>query len=168
MNNRLLRSILLLTALIAVSPALQAKPDADLSAETRTNQFDLKKGLAIQGYDPVSYFSDTPQEGKKSITSTYKGVTYRFANEANKQAFEGDPAKYEPAYGGWCAWAMVDGGKTEVDPENYKIVDGRLMLFYKGFWGDTRKMWNEKAAEGEEPKLVSSADGNWANFTKNS
>ena len=100
--------------------------------------------LAIEGYDPVAYFPEgggAPKEGSKDITTTYQGVTYRFATAANRDAFLQDPAKYEPAHGGWCSWAMKDGEKVEVDPKTFIVKDGRLFLFYNGTWANTRSKW---------------------------
>ncbi len=152
---------------ILFSSAIHAQ-DSALSAEQRLADFDLEKGgLAVHGYDPVSYFENGPQKGSKSITTTFKGVTYRFSSEENKQKFIADPSKYEPAYGGWCAWAMLDGDKTEPDPKTYKIVDGRLFLYYNGFFGNTLKMWNEKAAkESGDAPLATKADTEWAKIVK--
>lgn len=116
-----------------------------------------KEGVAIEGYDPVAYFDGAPAKGDKSITATHNGVTYRFASAANRAKFEASPDKYVPAYGGWCAYAMVEGDKVEVDPETFKIVDGRLFLYYNGLLGNTLKRWN-KGNEGEQ---VRRADANW-------
>ncbi|WP_269542021.1 YHS domain-containing (seleno)protein [Cerasicoccus fimbriatus] len=134
------------------------------SAQKRQAEFNLESGqLGIEGYDPVAYFSGEPKEGKKQLSSDYRGVTYRFANTANKAAFDADPAKYEPAFGGWCAWAMADdGSKVKINPKTYKIVDGRLFLYYNGFWGNTLKDWNQ----GDEDALVETADDNWRSATK--
>ena len=115
---------------------------------------------AIAGYDPTTYFDGQPAEGKDSITAEYRGVTYTFATEANRLTFDLDPSRFVPAYGGWCAWAMVDGEKVDVDPKTYKIVDGRLLLFYNGFLGNTLKKWNK----GIEPELKKRADANWGAF----
>ena len=122
-----------------------------------------KKGdLAIQGYDPVSYFDGTPSKGSETITSWFDGATYRFANEANRAKFAADPVAFAPAYGGWCAYAMVDGDKVDVDPKTYKISNGRLLLFYNGLLGNTLKRWN-KADDGEQ---LTKADGNWERTTR--
>lgn len=161
----ILQLAILTVGLLTVSGSLFAEPQ--LTAKERQSAFDLTKGVAIDGYDPVAYFSGKPAKGSKDFSSTYEGVTYHFANAKNKKAFDAAPKKYEPAYGGWCAWAMAEeNDKVEVDPKSYKIVDGRLMLFYKGFWGDTRKQWNEKAAEDGEQTLVTKADKNWAGLVK--
>jgi len=86
-----------------------------------------KNGLAIGGFDPVSYFiSGKPMEGTKKYTISYGGAIYYFVSDDNKNRFRSDPLKYIPAYGGWCAFAMGDyGEKVKVDPQTFKIV-GRI------------------------------------------
>ncbi len=119
-----------------------------------------KSNLAIDGYDPVAYFPEggsKAKKGKKSISTTYEGVTYRFATEENRDVFLANPAKFEPAYGGWCAWAMSKGSKTEIDPKSFIVKDDRLYLFYKGIFGNTKKDW----LDGDHGQLESSADDEW-------
>ena len=71
-----------------------------------------------------------------------------------------NPAKYEPQYGGWCAYAMgAKGEKVSVDPKTYKIVDGKLYLFYNRLFNNTLEDWNEN-----EAKLKNKADANWVNI----
>jgi YHS domain-containing protein len=117
-----------------------------------------KKGVALQGYDPVSYFSGKPLEGKKEFVVIHKGIVYRFATDKNKQLFLAKPDAYEPAYGGWCAYAVgAKSSKVEPDPENFKIVDGKVNLFYKDFFGNTLNDWNE-----DEKALKTKAVENWS------
>ena len=71
-------------------------------------------------------------------------------------------------FGGWCAWAMLDGDKTKVDPETYKIVDGRLFVYYNGFFGNTLKSWNEKASKEGDMALAAKADKQWSRIVKKS
>lgn len=125
---------------------------------TRQKHFNLKKGLAIQGYDPVSYHHGGPKKGNSKITTQRNGVTYRFASEGNKKKFLADPAKYEPAYGGWCAFAMIDGKKVKINPKTYKIIDGKTYLFYDGILGNTLKKWN---AEKNDKGQVTKAGSKW-------
>ncbi|MCY7350623.1 MAG: YHS domain protein [Cytophagaceae bacterium] len=123
----------------------------------RQKQFLVKDGLALQGYDPVSYFSGKPQRGQAANKLTYNGITYRFTNAANLNDFKQNPARYEPQYGGWCAFAMGDSGeKVEVDPETFKVLDGKLYLFYNKFFNNTLKFWNK-----DEARLHRQADVNW-------
>jgi hypothetical protein len=114
-------------------------------------------GVALGGYDPVSYFGTPhPTKGDKSITAEVGGVVYRFASDANRQAFLADPGRYRPAYGGWCATAMAAGKKVEVDPRNYRVTDGRLFLFYKSVIHDAQDDWKK-----DETGLRAKADDNW-------
>jgi len=117
-------------------------------------------GIAISGYDPVAYFSGEAREGNASITAAHEGATYRFATEANREAFSREPGKYAPQYGGFCATAMSEGKIFEVDPTNFKVSDGRLFLFYKGEAGDTLPEWN-----ADESNRRASADTHWSEET---
>ncbi|MDQ8202210.1 YHS domain-containing (seleno)protein [Pelagicoccus sp. SDUM812003] len=123
----------------------------------------LEKGdLALSGYDPVSYFeSSGPIQGSKAIEVVYEGVRYRFVNEANREAFESEPGRYLPEFGGWCAWAMLEGEQVDVNPETYRIYDGKLLLYYDGLFGDTLKKWNKKAESAPESELYQTAKTNW-------
>ena len=131
-------------------------------AGNRTDIYNVKKGLALEGYDPVSFFDGKPKEGTTAFKYVYKGITYQFASSVNLNKFKASPDKYEPAYGGWCAYAMGESGeKVKVDIETYKIVGGRLYLFYN-FWGNnTLTDWNKN-----ETKLKAQADTNWAKIEK--
>ena len=127
------------------------------SAENRKQNFLVTKGVALSGYDPVSYQSKNPQKGKASLSVNQNGIEYRFMNTENLEMFKKDPARYEPMYGGWCAYAMGKSGeKVEVDPENYKLINGKLYLFYKSFLNNTLNSWND-----DEPHLKKQADINW-------
>jgi YHS domain-containing protein len=129
----------------------------------RTKQYNLDDGVAIKGYDPVAYFTiGKAKKGKSSFSTSYHGVNYRFSTAADLNSFLANPEKYEPQYGGWCAYAMGhDGSKVEVDPETFKIINGKLFLFYNRFFNNTLKTWNQ-----DEPKLHTQADANWQKFLK--
>lgn len=117
----------------------------------------LEDGVILKGYDAVSYFEGSaPQKGKKEFSLTQDGVTYLFSSEANKSKFAANVKKYTPAYEGWCATAVAKGVKFDIDPENYKITEGRLFLFYKGWRGDAKKEWTK-----DEPQQIKKADENW-------
>lgn len=122
-----------------------------------------KSGLAIEGYDPVAYFTaGKATEGKKDFTASDAGVTYYFASAKNRDLFKADPAKYAPQYGGWCAYAMgASGEKVEVDPETFKVLNGKLYLFYNKYFNNTLKTWNK-----DEPGLKKKADANWIKLSK--
>jgi len=119
--------------------------------------------LGLGGYSPVSYFThDKPRFGSPKFQATHAGVTYLFADAKEKAAFVNNPDKYVPAYGGWCAYGMAVEGQFPADPTNYKIVDGRLMVFLKNEEVDTRQAWNE----GDEAELTSKADAYYAKLSR--
>ena len=125
----------------------------------RKKHFNLNKsGLAIDGYDAVAYFkSNKAIEGKKEFPVSHQGAIYYFSSAENKEAFFKTPDVYEPQYGGWCAYAMgKDGDKVSVDPETFKIINGKLYLFYNRFFNNTLNSWNK-----DETNLKTKADANW-------
>ena len=128
------------------------------SISKRVTDFNLEKKVAIQGYDPVAYFVQKKAvKGKSTLASTYDGVVYHFSSQTNKDLFLKNPSSYEPQYGGWCAFAMGDyGEKVEINPETFKIIDGKLYLFYNAFFNNTLKSWNK-----DETNLKKKADTNW-------
>lgn len=130
----------------------------DPSAE-RKKHFNLDDGVAINGYDPVAYFTQNKAvKGNKDFALNYEGVVYYFSSAANKQMFQQSPAKYEPQYGGWCSYAMgAKGEKVSIDPKTFKIVDGKLNLFYNKFFNNTLTDWNK-----DEVNLKKKADANWS------
>lgn len=136
---------------------------SDAQSSSRVKEFNLEKGLAIQGYDPVAYFAANKAiEGKKEYSSSVGGVTYYFSSSANKATFLKDPKKFEPQYGSWCAYAMGNSGeKVEIDPETFKIINGQLYLFYNAYFNNTLTTWNKN-----EATLKKAADTNWTKFYK--
>jgi YHS domain-containing protein len=117
----------------------------------------LVHGVALQGYDAVAYVDETQAvEGSATITATVDGAVYQFANTIHCATFKKNPARYIPAYGGWCAYAMSRGEQVEVDPKHFKLVDGKLLLFYYSLWADTLKKWN-----ADEATLKPAADSWW-------
>lgn len=133
-----------------------------LTTSVETKESNLDKGLALQGYDPVSYLdAPKPSVGSSKIQSEYRGVKYRFSSAEHRARFNANPEKYLPAYGGWCATAMATGDKVEVSPTNYKVTDGRVFLFYKGLLGNAIKDWNK-----DEKGLTQKADDKWNGLVK--
>jgi len=124
----------------------------------RASQFNLEDGIGIKGYDPVSYFVEHKAvKGKKEFAHQQDGVTYYFSTAANKGVFIKNFLNYEPQYGGWCAYAMGETGeKVEIDPDTFKIVDGKLYLFYNSLFNNTLPKWNKA-----EMDLKIKADKNW-------
>ncbi len=130
--------------LATVGAALAAGPEINASST----------GLALQGYDPVAYFTlGEPTKGSWKITTTYDDATYRFASEEHKAAFEADPAAFLPEYGGYCAFGAAMGFKFDGDPNHWKIVDGELFL---NISQDIQERWVK-----DIPGFVEKADANW-------
>lgn len=115
-----------------------------------------EQNVAISGYDPVSYFSDRPIPGNPDISASYGDATYHFATAENKAQFEADPERYIPQYGGFCAVAVSEGKLVPVDPETYKVTEGKLYLFYNGEHGNTKPQW-----EADEATMKRNADEQW-------
>lgn len=114
----------------------------------------IVKATAVGGYDAVAYFTaGKAVAGRSDITYEWKGVTWRFASEQNREAFRQNPEKYAPQYGGHCAWAVSQGYTAKGDPNVWKIVDGKLYLNYNA---SVQKNW-----ERDIPGNVAKADRNW-------
>lgn len=148
-------------ALIQFKTATAVTTDRQPNPAVRRQQFNLENGVALQGYDAVAYFTrNKAVKGSAANAFIYKNVTYRFSSPANLKAFQESPEKYEPQYGGWCAYAMgATGEKVEVDPETFKVKDGKLFLFYHTFINNTLTKWNK-----DEPGLHKKADASWMKF----
>tara|TARA_R110002020_G_scaffold122787_1_gene278635 strand:- start:2694 stop:3143 length:450 start_codon:yes stop_codon:yes gene_type:complete len=112
-------------------------------------------GVAIQGHDPVAYFTEGKAvPGDASLTATHDGATYRFSSADNKAAFEADPARYAPQYGGYCAYGAAQGYKAPVEPDKFTVLDGKLYLNYNGAVQST---WVKDTAG-----YIEKADAFWA------
>lgn len=120
----------------------------------RAEKMNLTNGLAIEGHDPVAYFTENrPVRGDADFTSQYNGATYRFASAANRDTFIANPAKYAPKYGGYCAYAVSQGYTAPIDPAAFSVVNGALYLNYSK---RVRKIWNR-----DIPGNIKAADENW-------
>lgn len=111
-------------------------------------------GLALRGHDPVAYFTrGKPTKGSPRFSARHDGVTYHFAAAANRDAFEKEPAKYLPQYGGFCAMGMAGGRKFDGDPTLWRVAEGRL---YLNVSRAAQKLWVT-----DIPGFVRKADANW-------
>lgn len=124
-----------------------------ITALAQSEVFGTKEG-AINGYDPVAYFTEgKPVVGKKEISLMWKEQIWYFSSTENRDAFKANPEKYEPQFGGYCAYGMSRGYKAKTDAEAWTIADGKLYLNYNL---DVRKTWSEKQSE-----LIDKANKNW-------
>lgn len=132
-----------------------------LSVTAQTAPVDKNK-LAIGGYDLVAYFStNKATKGVKKYTSTYNGVIYYFASANNRKAFKANPSQYLPQCDGYCAWGVSEKStKFPINPETFKIVNGKLYLFFNGDYNgqpfNTLTEWNK-----DEAKQLRNIDANW-------
>lgn len=112
--------------LLAVPPVLALTGTPALAMEPETFQ---SGGIAINGIDPVAYFTDGgPVAGSASHAVSYKGAEWRFVSSANKAAFEADPMKYGAVFGGYCAYAASLGYLAPTQPEAWTVYEDRLYL----------------------------------------
>jgi YHS domain-containing protein len=177
MHNQIIAVFITITVLATSSMSGIPQPTVEVSVEgmvvqdveneprRNTEEWNLsRKSLGVKGYDLVSYFPEggsKPSKGSKKYTHSHKGVEYRFKNQHNLNRFLEQPAKYEPAFGGWCAWAMARNSKTDINPKAYIIRDGRLLLFYNGLLGNTKNDWKK----GIHNSLLRSADASWGEIS---
>ncbi|MGQ0532670.1 MAG: YHS domain-containing (seleno)protein [Caulobacteraceae bacterium] len=128
------------------------------AAPAQANEAPVYTGLlsrvAVGGYDPVAYFTDgRPARGAAQHRITHLGYEYRFASAEHLAAFRANPSRYLPQYGGYCAWAMSQGYTAAGNPNNWRIVDGKLYLNYND---EIQTRW-----EGDIPGHIRRANGNW-------
>ena len=117
--------------------------------------------VAILGYDPVAYFTDGHAvQGLPEIKQSWLGATWYFASTQHRDAFAADPISYAPQYGGFCAGSMSVGLITDnIDPESWRIIDGKLYLF--GGTGGIEQDFDPAAA-----KIIADADAQWPEMKK--
>jgi YHS domain-containing protein len=143
----------LLTAAFAMAVvALQGLPVLAQNAPKPTR-------IALQGYDPMSYFeSDEPKKGSPDFSVTSDGTIYLFTSAAHRDMFSSDPAHYAPRYAGYCAFTVSGGERIEADPRNWMILDEKLYVFR--FPRDV-KLFTRKATQ-----LIQRADQRWETLKK--
>lgn len=124
--------------------------DENSASEVNVNE----QRVILKGYDPVAYFTDDkPTPGSSEFTATHDGATYHFASAANRDAFEADPGKYAPQFGGFCAMGVANGLKLDVDPTLYRVVGGKL---YVNVNQQVQTRWLDNPRE-----FISRADSRW-------
>ena len=113
-----------------------------------------EQGLAVKGYDPVSYFTTgQPTTGLTQFSTSYKGVTYRLASAENRDRFIATPEKFVPQYGGYCAYAIPLNKIADIDPEQWAIVNDKLYL-NNGFLA--KSLWSL-----DKTSNIARGDHNW-------
>jgi YHS domain-containing protein len=143
----------LLAATVPSAASAAAAPAPEISVEA--------DHLAARGYDVTAYFlQGKPVRGSKAYQYQYKGATWLFASAEALAKFKADPAAFEPQFGGYCAWAVSQGYVAPGDPEQWKIVDGKL---YLNFNARAKELW-----EADQAAAIERGRANWpAVLTKN-
>jgi hypothetical protein len=138
--------------LTAASAAFLCIPAA---AQTKADPINHhKQGVAIEGYDPVAYFTDSkPVKGDPKFAQQWGGSTWHFVSAAHRDLFAQAPEKYAPQYGGYCAYAVSEGHTATIDPQAWKVIDGKLYLNYSL---SVRETWQK-----DQNRRIGLADKNW-------
>jgi YHS domain-containing protein len=142
-----------LSALAALCLAVLSASAAWAGSPVNTGYFG---DVAIQGYDPVAYFTDgRAVKGSEQFAYKWLGATWQFANAEHQQSFAATPIRYAPQYGGLCALGVVRNERSvDIDPEAWRIVDGKLYLFFG-------KAGLEQDWDSHPAAVVAKADANW-------
>jgi hypothetical protein len=122
---------------------------------------------ALEGYSPVSYYENgRPEMGSRKYQSTYRGNVYWLTSAEQKTTFDDDPSAYEPTFPHNCPYNLSQGRLETVDPTNFKIVDGQLLLFHRSPEQDGRKRWEKSLANGgiTDGELLRRAQSNFINL----
>jgi len=126
MINNTIRRVALATGL-ALAPATSSLAADEIN--TTAGYTAAGAPLALHGYDPVAFFTlAAPTPGDAKFAAVHEGAAYYFANQSNLDLFKANPAKYAPAYGGFCAFGVSVGKKFDGDPRYWKISGGKLYL----------------------------------------
>jgi len=150
--TNLVRSFLVAAALASSSIAVAAPAFAEDPVYTSR-----WSNVAVQGYDPVAYFTaGEPTKGSDKYSTEYMGAEFQFASQENLDLFLSDPSAYAPQYGGYCAWAIADGKYAKGNAKNWAIVDGKLYLNYNS---SIQKKWDK-----DRSGFISKGDAQWSNL----
>jgi hypothetical protein len=113
-----------------------------------------RRGLALKGYDATAYFQHgKPVKGSPEFSHTWNGATWHFESAQSRDLFKANPERFAPQYGGYCAWAVSNNYTADIDPNAWKIIDGKLYLNYSK---SVQRKWEPEAA-----KRIADADRNW-------
>jgi len=115
----------------------------------------INDAAVVGGYDVVAYHTaGKPTKGSADFSAEYQGATWHFASAENQAMFKANPAKYAPAYGGWCSAGASKGKKVPTKPELWAIVDGQLYL------NSSPKAHNDLFLKNTEA-VIRKGEGNW-------
>lgn len=112
------------------------------------------RNVAVGGYDVVTYFAEKgPVKGSSKFSTKYMEAKWHFANQKNLDLFVSNPTKYQPQYGGYCAWAVAKGSTASAEPLQWTIHKNKLYLNYNAA---VNKIWRKNKVEN-----IRRGDKNW-------
>ncbi len=130
-----------------------------LASLASAGEYFEKEGVALRGYDPVSYFTvGKPERGSPAHSYEYQGSKFLFASAENRKLFAGNPEKYAPQFGGYCAFGTSRGYKVSTSPDAFTVVDGKLYLNYNT---EVVKIWSQ-----DIPGNIATAEQKWPEVRK--
>ncbi len=130
------------------TPALAGKPEIFTG---------LVEGMGAAGHDVVAYFTEgKPVLGKPEFATQWKGATWQFASAENLEKFKASPDAFAPQYGGYCAYGVAKGALVKGEPDQWKIVEGKLYLNYSS---GVQNTWSK-----DIPGYIETADKKWPNI----
>lgn len=151
MKKPLLRAIV--WPLLLVLSACAATP-GKISVTKPVPALNAPIAIALQGYDPVAYFTDgKPVSGVDAYTYQWHGVQWKFSSPEHQAQFAMEPEHYAPQYGGYCAFAVSRGTTADGDPHQWAIVNDKLYVNTNAF---AMQLWNQDRSEN-----IEAADVNW-------
>lgn len=129
------------------------------SINLHAGEFFERNNLAVDGYDPVAYFTERkPVKGSPEFRADYQGSIFQFVSAAHRDTFTDHPEKFLPQYGGYCAYGMAQGYKAKIDPSAFTIVEDKLYLNYSE---GVRSRWLT-----DTPGYIRKANENWPDVRK--
>ncbi|MCB0393308.1 MAG: YHS domain-containing protein [Bdellovibrionales bacterium] len=164
MNTLINMKVSFLITLVTVFASLPAVAQSNYGRNVA--EYNLEGKLGLKGHDPVSVFPEgggVTLEGSADIQGEYQGVVYYFSSDENREIFLANPDKYEPTYGGFCAYAMASGSRVDIQPQFFTISGNRAHYFVSSrakrnfdrevadFENRADQFWKELS--GEDPRL---------------
>lgn len=129
-------------------------------------------GLALRGYDPVAYFTqEQATPGVATYQAEHKGLTYQFTSAEHRQRFQDNPETYLPQFGGYCTLGLAvepqrhgfGRGKYDGHPENFKLIDGKLYLFFQNPFYNAKAVWEQ---DPDTDRMLARADSFWQDLSE--
>jgi YHS domain-containing protein len=133
---------------------LAAAMTLSLASLASAGEIFTTKGIAINGYDPVAYFTEhKPVKGNDRYAATHRGAKFLFSSAKHRDLFTANPDSFAPQYGGYCAYGTARGYKATTVPQAFTVVDDKLYLNYND---SVAKTWRKDIVG-----YVAKADENW-------